>query len=96
MKKHEFKIGVNIFKEGKNHVVYSPALDLSSCGRTEVKAKRNFEKALKLFLEELEDMGTLEDVLLELGWRRADTPKYAWIPPHLLNAKVRVHLPKSV
>ena len=92
--KNEIVLQLNILKEGDTYVAYSPALDLSSCGKTVGEAKRNFQSALNLFLEELQEMGTLDEVLLDLGWRHGNTPKFSWIPPHLLNSQIKVHLPR--
>ena len=93
--KNEITLEVNILKEGEDYIAYSPSLDLSSCGKSEVEAKRNLGSAVKLFLDELQEMGTLDDALLELGWRKADNPRYNWIPPQLLNATMRVSLPRN-
>ena len=45
------KIGVVIIKEGDYFIANSPALDLSSFGKTEKKAISNFKEALGLFIE---------------------------------------------
>lgn len=92
--KNEILLQVNILKEGSQYVAHSPALDLSSCGKTEAEAQRNLQNAVTLFFEELREMGTLDEVLLELGWRRADTPRVGWVPPYLLNREVRISFPK--
>lgn len=93
--KNETILQVNILKEGKEYIAYSPALDISSCGKSEAEAKRNLGSAVKLFLDELQEMGTLDDALFELGWRKADNPRYNWIPPQLLNSTVRISLPRT-
>lgn len=88
------KIPVSIFKEGKMFVAYSHALDLSSCGKTQKEAHSRFAGAVKLFLDKLEEMGTLDEVLIELGWRKKSHPQKCWIPPHLLAQKqVQVGIP---
>ena len=65
-------IPVSFLKEGKQFVAYTPALDLSSAGRTLSEAKKNFGEAVQIFLKELTRMGTLEDVLVDLGWEKKD------------------------
>lgn len=85
---------VNILKEGDTYVAHAPALDLSSCGKTMAEAERNFQAALDLFMEELKEMGTLDEVLLELGWQRCASPKHGWIPPNLLKTQIKVHFPR--
>ena len=57
-----------IFKEGRQYVAYSPELDVSSCGGSPAKAKRNLLEAVRLFLEEAERMGTLARILQESGY----------------------------
>lgn len=94
MSLRKVRIPTFAFKEGKTVVVYSPALDLSSCGKTLSQAKHNFASAVNLFLDELEEMGTLEDVLLELGWNKHEHPRKEWVPPHLLqHRQMEVHIP---
>jgi hypothetical protein len=41
---------------------------LSSCGGTEAKAKKNLLEATRLFLEEADRMGTLDQILEEAGF----------------------------
>jgi predicted RNase H-like HicB family nuclease len=59
----------HIFREGGAYVAHAPELDLSSCGTTENEARQNIQDAVKGFLEVLEEMGTLNDVLEESGYR---------------------------
>ncbi len=67
-----YALPVTIFREGKAFVAYTPALDLSSTGKTEGEAKRMFAEAVDLLFEELIEMGTLETVLKDLGWTKQD------------------------
>lgn len=71
----------------KQFIVHSPALDLSSCGTTESQAIRMFGEAVQLFLGELEKMGTMDDVLTELGWTKVRSHPFPWIPPEILNQR---------
>jgi hypothetical protein len=43
-------------------------LDVSSCGGTKERALKNLREAVRLFLEEAEKMGTLEQILDEAGY----------------------------
>jgi hypothetical protein len=45
-------------------------LDVSSCGGSEAKAVKNLREAVRLFLEEAGNMGTLEQILAEAGYSR--------------------------
>jgi predicted RNase H-like HicB family nuclease len=51
-------------------VAYTPELDLSSCARTEAKASKNLQEAVRLFLEEAEKHGTLHQILEEAGFEQ--------------------------
>lgn len=59
-----------IFKDGKMYVAYAPELDLSSCATTKIKAQKNLLEAVRLFLEEAEKKGSLEQILKEAGFVR--------------------------
>lgn len=74
----DLKLSVTYLKEDKQFVAYSPALDLSACGKTLEEARRRFGEAALLFVEELEKKGTLEEVFVGLGWRKKDS---VFIPP---------------
>jgi len=64
------KIQIQLMKEGDTVIVYSPALDLSGYGKTAEEAKKDFDAALKIFIEEATAHGTLEKALEELGWKK--------------------------
>jgi predicted RNase H-like HicB family nuclease len=66
----EIQFTIQIFKEGKLYVAYAPQLDVSSCGGTEAKARKNLLEAVHLFLEEADRMGTLDQILDEAGFVR--------------------------
>lgn len=85
-----YSLPVTLFREGEYVVAYSPVLDLSSTGRTEEEAKTMFAEAVEVLFEELEEMGTLEGVLKDLGWTRA---KGLLQPPELIqHAMMRVQV----
>lgn len=73
-----------VFREGDMFVAYTPALDLSSCGRTYKEAVVNCEKAADIFFRECIKDGTLGEVLASLGWQRLVKPKGAWLPPQVV------------
>lgn len=72
MARINFGLPVSILREGDSFIAYSPALDLSTVGSSFEEAKTRFEEAVQLFFEEISEKGTLEDVLLELGWQKHD------------------------
>lgn len=79
-------IPVNILKEGKRFVAYSPAFDLSTSGKTKVEARRHFNEALDLFLEELTDVGTFHRALTDLGWIKLHR---TWKAPQVVETRER-------
>lgn len=74
---------VVITKQGKRFIAYTPALDISTSGTSLRDVQKKFAEAAPLFLEELHDAGTLDDVLIELGWKK--TAK-KWAPPAVVNS----------
>ncbi|MFA5249165.1 MAG: hypothetical protein WC397_01340 [Candidatus Paceibacterota bacterium] len=80
------KLAVSIIKEGKQYIAYTPALDLSTCGKSEKQAKKRFEEAVDVFFQELIERGTLENVLADLGWKKIKTQ---WAPPKIISTDVQ-------
>jgi predicted RNase H-like HicB family nuclease len=64
----EIQFTTQIFKEGRAFVAHTRELDLSSCGGTQQRALQNLKEAVRLFLEEAEKMGTLQQILEEAGY----------------------------
>lgn len=60
---------VHIFKEGETYVAYVPELEVSSCGTTPDQARRNIQDAVRGFLEASDEIGTLQEILEEAGYR---------------------------
>ena len=65
-------VEVRIFREGDVYVALCPELELSSFGEDIESAKESFKEALAAFLEECEALGTLEEVLEESGFMKAE------------------------
>ena len=80
----EGKIPVVFFKEGKQVIAYCYALDLSTCGTTKLKAEKAFTKAVHGFFEEVVSMGTVDEVLKDLGWKIV---RNQWIAPSFVGQK---------
>ena len=76
----EIEFTTRIFREGRSYVAHALELDVSSCGGSKEKALRNLKEAVRLFLEEAENMGTLEQILEEAGYskrnRKLASPKF--------------------
>lgn len=81
LKFQEVVLNITFHKEGTKVIAYSPALNLSTCGDSMEQAKKRFEEMLPIFFEEVDNMGTLEDVLLECGWKKISHPHKHWQPP---------------
>ncbi|MCX6580717.1 MAG: type II toxin-antitoxin system HicB family antitoxin [Candidatus Aminicenantes bacterium] len=71
-----------IFKEGRTYVSYCPELDVSSCGNNIDEARNNLKMAVSLFIEEAENMGTLEDILDEAGYELKESDY--WEAPRIV------------
>jgi len=82
--KIEGNLPVTVFKEGALFVAYTPALDLSTCGRTFKEAQKNFDEAVTLFFDHCLEQGTLPEVLASLGWQKTKSPTNAWRPPEVV------------
>ncbi len=54
------KLPVQIFKQGRRFVAYTPLLDLSTSGRSEKEVKIRFHKLVNIFFEELTQAGTFK------------------------------------
>ena len=67
------------------YVAYCPALELSSYGDTEAEAEAEaaFEEALQFFIQDTAERGTLDQLLLALGWRLVKKPTAVYEPPRL-------------
>ena len=74
-------VSVILFKEEEYYVAYCPSLELSSYGDSEKDAKEGFEEAMKIFLDDTSAKGTLEKVLLKLGWQLQQKPRPEYKPP---------------
>ena len=61
-------------------VAYTPEFDVSSCGPTEEKARKNLKDAVTATLEEVKRKGKLNELLEELGFQKE---KEQWIPPRV-------------
>lgn len=77
----EIQYTSRIFKEGRSFVAHALELDVSSCGGTNEKALRNLKEAVRLFLEEADKVGTLEQILEEAGYsktrQKIASPKFS-------------------
>jgi len=90
----KFKLPVSVFKEGKHFVAYTPALDLSTSGKSFKEVKRRFIEVVEIFLEEIIEKGTFEEVIQELGWRKINKH---WSPPPVIaheTEEIKIPIPQ--
>ncbi|MEK7642746.1 MAG: type II toxin-antitoxin system HicB family antitoxin [Patescibacteria group bacterium] len=76
----QINVPVSYFKEDKSFIAYTPALDLSSAGKTLKEAEKNITEAVGIFMEEILEHGTIDEVLPSLGWKKILRTKQ-WTPP---------------
>ena len=92
MKRH-VSLPVSIIKEHDYFVAYTPTLDFAATGDSLETAQKNFTEAINIFFEEIEEKGTLEEVLHEFGWQKMDNSLQ---PPEIVETKQTVELPSHV
>ncbi|MCL5733451.1 MAG: hypothetical protein M1334_02170 [Patescibacteria group bacterium] len=88
MKKYIFNLSlpVSVLKENKRFIAYTPALDLSTSGKTYAEVKKHFSEAVKIFFDELVERGTLEETLSNLGWKQIQKK---WQPPTVVSNELQ-------
>ncbi|HRZ30620.1 MAG TPA: hypothetical protein P5274_03090 [Candidatus Paceibacterota bacterium] len=79
-----FNLPVLVIKQNKRFVAYTPALDLSTSGKSEKEAKQRFEEVASIFFEEIIEAGTIKEVLSELGWKKTQKK---WFPPQVVSSR---------
>jgi predicted RNase H-like HicB family nuclease len=83
LNKFQSNLQIFIIKEGKYFVAICPALDLSGYGKTKEDARSSFEENLQIFFEETVEKGTLDKILLDLGWTLRKKPVAQFSPPQI-------------
>jgi len=73
---------IMVFREGRSYVAFCPELDVSSCGSDIDEARANLKTAIRLFIEEAEKLGTLDQILEEAGY--VANGKGGYDPPRLV------------
>lgn len=88
---HSVQLPMTMLRERQRYVAYTPALDLSTSGKTFAEAKRRFAEAVDIFFEEIIERGTLEVVLTDLGWHKE---QHQWRAPIIVGQETKaIHLP---
>jgi predicted RNase H-like HicB family nuclease len=88
-----YKLPVVITKQNKRFVAYTPALDISTSGKSKKDVQQKFIELINLFLEELFAAGTANDVLTELGWTKRQKH---WSPPRVISSEsIGIRVPSA-
>jgi hypothetical protein len=87
----DIALTIQVWKEESSHVAYAPELDISSCGKTASQAKARLRESVTLFIEETARMGTLEEILAEVGFEQRGRAYRQ--RPILAREKMRLTLP---
>ena len=83
----EFNLPVSILREGKKYIAYTPALDLSTSGKSFDEAKTRFTEIVNIFFDEIFSKNTAEEVLTDLGWQKIHEK---WNPPVVVSNESQV------
>ena len=78
-----FNLPVVITKQNKRFVAYTPALDISTSGKSEKEVRVRFVELANIFLEEIIEAKTIDSVLSELGWEKIQKK---WTPPQIVSS----------
>ncbi len=68
IKPFDIEYTVHIWQEGDQFVAHAMPLDVMSSGQNPGEARTALDEAVQLFLETATEIGTLEDLLLEVGY----------------------------
>jgi len=66
------KMTIEFWKEGPLYVARSPELDMLAQGYSLEEAKANLLEVIEIQFEEMKELGTLGEFLLEAGYRADD------------------------
>ena len=66
--KMELNLTIELWRKGEWYVAKSPELDFISQGKTPLEARKNLEEVIDIQFQEMKEMGTLEEYLIECGF----------------------------
>lgn len=96
-KNFNFPVSVKIIFEVDSkdapYVAYAPELEVSSCGLTEEKARKNLLETIQIIFEEAERKGKVNELLEEVGFRRR---RKTWFMPRVSFQQAFVSLKNSI
>jgi len=78
----EVNLPVSFLREGDKFVAYTLALDLSTSGKSFKEVQTRFKEIVGIFFEEIIEKGTINEVLVNLGWKKIQSK---WTPPIVIS-----------
>lgn len=85
------QLTVNLIKEKKQVIAYSPALDISTVGDSEEHAKTRFVELVRMFMNDITERNVADEVLADLGWQKVRAgPRPHWVPPKVTSVDLQV------
>ena len=86
-----FPLSVKVIYEAEStdapYVAYAPELDVSSCGPTEEKARRNLGEVVQILFEEAQRKGKFYELLEDVGFRKR---RRTWSAPRVSFEQIAV------
>jgi len=84
-------IGIEFKQEEDKVVAYAPGLDIAIYGNTLKKVKVRFKTLIKMYFEELMEIGALEKILQERGWSKTEygDGQVRWYAPRVLERNMQ-------
>ncbi|CAN2048969.1 Type II toxin-antitoxin system HicB family antitoxin [Candidatus Magnetomoraceae bacterium gMMP-1] len=68
----DINITIEIWQKGKWFIAKCPELDFISQGKTREDAKKNLFEVIQIQIEEMDEIGTLDDYLSECGYKKSN------------------------
>jgi predicted RNase H-like HicB family nuclease len=68
----KLRFSEELWKEGNMFVSYAPELDIAACGETVEQAKRNLVDVIRINMEEMRKLGTLDTFLNDAGFQMSE------------------------
>ena len=89
----ESKLLLNVIvkQEDKGYSVICPELNVASQGETFEEAIANIKEAVELYIESAEELGTLDEVLEQMGLTKEDLKKNSLVP-RVVTANVPIEI----
>jgi predicted RNase H-like HicB family nuclease len=66
----DISITIEVWQKGKWFIAKCPELDFISQGKTREEAKNNLLEVIQIQFEEMSQMGTLDEYLIECGYEK--------------------------